>query len=103
MRKTLLATTGALVLTLGSSLAMAQATDSNCQNMLRVFDSHMDEVRSWGGGGTTPNPYVAFARERRDEAESLCEQGETEEAIDELQQGISMLSHARPLRTGAAR
>lgn len=102
MRKTLMAATGALVVALGSPLAVAQSTPENCQNMLRIFDDHMDEVRSWGGSAT-PNPYVAFARERRDEAEELCEQGETEEAIDELQQGISMLSHARPLRTGAAR
>lgn len=51
----------------------------------------------------TANPYVGCARERREEAQNLCEQGQVEEAIDEVQQGISMLSHARPFRTGAAR
>lgn len=44
MRKTLMAATGAPALTLGSSFAMAQPTQENCQNMLRVFDQHLEEV-----------------------------------------------------------
>ncbi|NBC31078.1 MAG: hypothetical protein GVY13_00200 [Alphaproteobacteria bacterium] len=102
MRKTLMVATGVLALTLGSSLAMAQPSQENCENMLRVFDQHLEEVSQWDAAAT-PNPYVAFAQERREEAAQMCEEGQTEAAIDEIQQGISMLSHARPLRTGAAR
>jgi hypothetical protein len=70
-------------------------TAENCENMLNIFDMHLEEVTRWDTRNA-PEPWVALAIQRREDAEALCADGEYSDGIQELQQGISVLTHAHP-------